>query len=67
MSKLKSIEMRGADYMKTKSRTAKRILCVILAIVLTFSGELMSSQITGSGFGVMQAQALESCRHRRQQ
>lgn len=57
MSKLKSIEMRGADSMKTRNRTAKLILCVILAIVLTFSGELMSSQITGSGFGVMQAQA----------
>ena len=49
MSKLKSIEMRGADSMKTKSRTAKRILCVILAIVLLVSSEGLLPQIYSSG------------------
>ena len=57
MPKLKSIEMRGADYMKTKSRAAKRILCVILAIVLLVSSEGLLPQIYGSGFETVQVQA----------
>lgn len=57
MSKLKSIEMRGADYMKTKSRTAKRILCVILAIVLLVSSEGLLPQIYSSGLEMVHAQA----------